>query len=671
VAQVTPSKVSLETQPQPAKAAESGEKSAPGVFMNSADRCTQKTENGSLPSEQPVLADGYTEYARTFGTPVMGEINLVTPSAQLIPLSPPAKMEMDEKEAILRSQTPSSVVQNYPSLELVSHVRRKELPSAGTRPGEIEVVGNADSNLYLRPRSVREQTRKPEDLKAPDRNARQTETQQNAMALVKSSNLRRSSEFQFNAVSPNIFEAEAPISTSESDKVALQRLTTLRAKEPHLPPRPIKKQSFSHRLLSKAKSSKSSAQVSGSTGPAAEAHRFSLRLLTMALHDAVTEGDMQLVASILKLGADVNFECLEPPKHHHILEAAALSGHTHIVHYFIVMGADWISINQALISASRADYLDVAIKLVQHADMVSLQRCDNTSTQWKTHVTLFGRVARDTRIPPRTREKVLEFMIDQKQFMAARTVCEIHYDKLKIAAHATKKDERSIKFSYNAVQLLISLVDIELVAKILLKLDVDFHNRSFHDWAIPAEQWERTPQRALEMLRLLLSHSAPVDHAAESEGRNAMTPLAHSVAGGGSQAVGFLLELNADPECLIYELLHGEKRSMEAYTSMGWSAKQGRVEICRQLVSAGAIPWRTDAFNRTPLYWASKNGHFEVVEYLLSLDTKRSSIDNCLIAAIEGNEPEISKILIESGAVISSNTVSIYLHRYPRHYSRR
>jgi len=59
-----------------------------------------------------------------------------------------------------------------------------------------------------------------------------------------------------------------------------------------------------------------------------------------------------------------------------------------------------------------------------------------------------------------------------------------------------------------------------------------------------------------------------------------------------------------------------------------------------------------------PLYWASRHGHFEVVEYLLSLDSKRSSIDGCLMASIEGNEPEIAKLLLEAGASITSETVS-------------
>jgi len=154
----------------------------------------------------------------------------------------------------------------------------------------------------------------------------------------------------------------------------------------------------------------------------------------------------------------------------------------------------------------------------------------------------------------------------------------------------------------------------------------------------------------------LISESAPLEIKIDTQDRMEMTPLAHAVAGGSLEAVRLLLELNADPECSIYEAPQDGKLSTDAYTALGWAARQGRVDLCRQLVGAGAISWRTGAFNQTPLYWASRHGHLEVVEYLLSLDTKRSSIDGCLIASIEGNEPEVAKLLLETGASLTPET---------------
>lgn len=656
-----PSNNSPEIQSEPAKGkgVESAKVDALEDSKNSTESSVQKIENSSLLLKQPLLADGYSEYVKTFGAPVMGA---TIPPDQTIPPSPLLKVAKDEKEAISGPQALDSLTQKYPSLEPVSlsPVRRKEVPSsAGTRPGEIEVVDHTNSNLHHKDMSIIGPTSKSEHSPHPDRDDDQNRNHQKPLSLVKSARSQQSSDFQLNAVPPNIFEVEALVSTSESDELALQCLRALKAEEPHLPPRPTKKQSLTRRLLSKARPSKSSTKGVEARAAASENGHFSLRLLSLALHGAVVDGNIQLVASIFKLGANVNFDCLQPKNRHHFLEVAALLGHTHrhIVNHFIFMGADEVSIGQALISALRAGDLDMALTLVPHANMISLHPWDNRQAQWQICATLFGRIARDTKIPYKTRGEVLKVLIDQEHFLAASTAWEIR-EILPAGVSAVGPKEIKPILSYNAVQLLISLVDVELVAKVLSKLNINLQDRSFRDWAIPAEQWERTPERAVELLLLLISHSALVDHAAQSVGRNAMTPLAHSVAGGCAQAVALLLELNADPECSIYELFQNHKINTAAYTALGWSAKQGRVDICRLLVGAGAIPWRTDAFHRAPLYWASKHGQFKVVEYLLSLDTQRSSIDDCLVASIEGNYPQIAKILLENGAVVSPKTVS-------------
>jgi hypothetical protein len=489
------------------------------------------------------------------------------------------------------------------------------------------------------------------------------DTQQHVLALVKSATSQRSIDFKINkAIPSDIFEVDAPISTPESDELALQRLAALKTtcKEPDLPPRPLVKQSLSRRLLNKTKISKSLAKTVESEVAPSEKRQFSLRLLSLALHDAVVEGNVQLVASIFKLGANTNFNSLEPASRHHVLKAAVLSGHTHMVNYLTVMGADEVSIGHALISALRADNLDMAVRLLPHANMVSLHPWDNLPRQCQVYVTLFGRIALDldTIIPPETIGRALEIIINDARFSATSMVYEYH-ETVEVAGSSVRSKETKPLLSYNAVQLLISLVDNKVLETLLSTLSIDLRDQRFRGWVIPAEQWGRHHERALETLRLLISHSAFVDHAAESESRKAMTPLAHAVAGGSADAVTLLLEHNADPECLVYELIKDRKRDMVAYTAMGWSAKQGRVDIGRQLISAGAIPWRTDASNCTPLFWASANGHFEVVEYLLSLDIKRSAIDECLIAAVVGNYPQIVKVLLENGAAVKAETVSI------------
>jgi len=60
---------------------------------------------------------------------------------------------------------------------------------------------------------------------------------------------------------------------------------------------------------------------------------------------------------------------------------------------------------------------------------------------------------------------------------------------------------------------------------------------------VTAEEWQKNPRRAMEMLQLLISESAPLDNKTETQDRMEMTPLAHAVAGGSLEAVRALLEL--------------------------------------------------------------------------------------------------------------------------------
>ena len=159
-------------------------------------------------------------------------------------------------------------------------------------------------------------------------------------------------------------------------------------------------------------------------------HRFSLRLLSQALHDAATEGNLPLVASLFKFGANVNFSSLDPPNHHRILGEAAVSGHTHIVDYFTVMGADDASINQAFMSAFNNGHLEMAMRLVTRINIYSIKLFVSPSRDVDIHISQLGQVAKNTAAPVNNRERMLETLIDQKQFSATKTVYELSDKKL-------------------------------------------------------------------------------------------------------------------------------------------------------------------------------------------------------------------------------------------------
>ena len=90
------------------------------------------------------------------------------------------------------------------------------------------------------------------------------------------------------------------------------------------------------------------------------------------------------------------------------------------------------------------------------------------------------------------------------------------------------------------------------------------------------------------------------------------------------------------------------------------------MDICTLLVDAGATPWRTSFKGYTPLYLACTGAHIEVIEYLLSLDVERSMVDNCLLAAVKGDEPRSVEVLLKVGASITPDTWIEVMARQPK-----
>jgi len=48
------------------------------------------------------------------------------------------------------------------------------------------------------------------------------------------------------------------------------------------------------------------------------------------------------------------------------------------------------------------------------------------------------------------------------------------------------------------------------------------------------------------------------------------------------------------------------------------AAKFGRYDICQCLISKGAYTNKRDEYDQTPLCFAAKNGHFDIVKLLIS-----------------------------------------------------
>ena len=101
------------------------------------------------------------------------------------------------------------------------------------------------------------------------------------------------------------------------------------------------------------------------------------------------------------------------------------------------------------------------------------------------------------------------------------------------------------------------------------------------------------------------------------------------------------------------------------------AAEIGNLDRVRSLVEQGADKDKGDSFGQTtPLYLATRNGHFQVVQYLVeqvpSLDKAGGNDWTALIGAVYSGRLEIARYLLEQGA--DRDKASNY-DKTPLHYA--
>ena len=596
------------------------------------------------------VADGYSEYIRSFGSPTLAQSssNISSTCDFLLPIKTPAfhsdveASRSSDKEVVTHHWTPTLPnIQDVEEEEEEPSINLSSSPLNVTVPRETETIDRSYVELEVTPTHPRWG---PNDFGT----VRSTGFNDFPVAIVSEQTIVEP------PVAPRAQEEYRPISTTLSDQLAVQRIASLVTSEST----PQRKRSMRKPSIGSALNlvrKKTMYFKNKPTDPDKAASGYSYTKLAEALQDAVAEGNISLVASLFNLGANVNYSSVKDRVYHNILQVAAASGHTDIVEYFIAMGADSVSVDNALITSFFADNIDLAIKLAPHANVYHLRPFDTPGPEYqRLSASSLGRVIRDRTMPARSRLRVLKCLINQDYFDANKVVFQA-YDTA---------NERL--FEYSTLATLVAQLDVEGVRLILTSLGtVKRHSvrNTLSDrvhqmgaiCCIRPSHWQLSSDRAFAMLELLVEHSADVGEIAYWPGQGEMSPLACAVAGGSLEGVSFLIALDADPECLVYQHQSNGKET-EAYSALGWAALKGRLDICTLLIDAGATPWRTSFRGYTPLYLACRGGSIELVEYLLSLDVERSMVDACLLAAVKGDEPRIVDVLLTVGASITPET---------------
>ena len=640
----SPVQIKVEAPPIPPKVLEEDERvdRYGGITGSTRVDAKEVDMSGSDQGQAQNVADGYSEYLRSFGSPFLANTasNRSTSCDFLLPPSLSVTesaliSESSDKEVVPDNWSPVSPKTECVEVEEVRSPAVSASPPMVTGPREDELASQDLSGLELAPPSTRWNADDFGPVRATIFNDNADEGSSERRHTFPALNL------------PSTSQEETRLTTEDSDTLALQRVRAISTS--------TSTQQKRHSTVGTALRVVRKKTMYFKSKPAdlnKAASGYLYTALAESLQDAVAEGNIPLVASIFNLGANVNYSSVKDRVYHNILQVAVASGHSEIVDYFIAMGADGISIDNAIITAFFADYLDLAIKLAPHASVYHLHPFDATGPEYqKLSASSLGRVIRDRTMPPESRARLLECFMDQKYFDANKVVFQV-YDTA---------NERLFEFSTLAT--LVSQLDIEGVKKILPTLGTVRRHTLRHTLTdrvhnmgpiccIRPSHWQLSPDTAFAMLQLLVNNSAEVGDLAYWPGQGAMSPLACAVAGGGLEGVSFLLGLDADPECLVYQLQQSGKEA-EGYSALGWAALHGRLDICTLLVDAGATPWRTSFKGYTPLYLACRGGHIEVVEYLLSLDVERSMVDNCLMAAVKGDEPRSVEVLLKVGASVT------------------
>ncbi|PRM96231.1 ankyrin repeat domain-containing protein [Aliarcobacter cryaerophilus] len=198
------------------------------------------------------------------------------------------------------------------------------------------------------------------------------------------------------------------------------------------------------------------------------------------------------------------------------------------------------------------------------------------------------------------------------------------------------------------------------VVKILLKMFVNINAKDKDSWT-PLHWASRNNH--IELVKVLIKAKANLNEKAtyydDKEGFSGITPLFDSIFKNNWEVAKLLIEAGSD--------VNLAKETDLKYTPLLLitSQKEPSLDIFNMLIKAGADINAKDKNSWTPLHWASRNNHIELVKVLIKAkanlnekatygdDKEGFSAITPLYDSITQNHLEIAKLLIEAGADVN------------------
>ena len=198
------------------------------------------------------------------------------------------------------------------------------------------------------------------------------------------------------------------------------------------------------------------------------------------------------------------------------------------------------------------------------------------------------------------------------------------------------------------------------IVKELIKAGADINAKDEDSWT-PLHWASRNNH--IELVKVLIKAKANLNEKAtysnDKEGFSGITPLYDSITQNNWEVAKLLIEAGAD--------VNIARETDLKYTPLLLitSQKEPSLDIFNMLIKAGADINAIDKYSWTPLHWASRNNHIELVKVLIkakaNLNEKATYYDDKkvfsgitpLLASIVENNWEVAKLLIETGADVN------------------
>ncbi|KAK2744290.1 hypothetical protein FQN57_004375 [Myotisia sp. PD_48] len=382
-------------------------------------------------------------------------------------------------------------------------------------------------------------------------------------------------------------------------------------------------------------------QTEKKTGDAKPTDRKPLSDRESALHLAVKNNHIKIVAMMLKAGVDVN--C--PDKDNWTALQKATSYHLEkseeMVKLLLSHGADVHAVNDegmtALAVAARKELhtiSDILLKAgseINPSDRKKVPWSPYLLAAWVGNVKLMQTYINwgaNTNATNHEGWNALHIAARQNHIEVIRFVIG---QKTPLSIHSTINDKRT------ALHIAARYKNLE-IARLLISSGVDLHHKNKHGYTALHSAAEDGDEA---MITLLLNSGCDI----HAKGHDDWTPLSLAVYGKKAENARLLMDKG--------------KASMEVKNTSGWTplliaCRWGLDSITQDLVDRGANARAVSNMKRTPLHLATWHKHPKVVRILVALDIDVDAADQdgwtALHMAARLGEKELVRLLLNRGA---------------------